>query len=288
MRTVTKTSIAVGAGLLLVGALGGYVLARPASKLVRTDSYDVPSATVEQLEEIGELRIFFGHQSVGANILNSTSELFSAAGARIPKIVESDDAGLVDGPMIIHSFIGENRDPLGKVTEFDRILREGMGEQVDVALLKLCYIDVTEGVDVEALFADYRDMMSALEQDFPDVVFLYATVPLTTEAGGPVGRAKERVKDFLGRDYVNLPANNVTREQFNELIRAEYRGTGRLFDVAAVQAAGADGIRQVRSHSGVEYFAMDSRVASDPGHLNGDGSLLAGSALFAIIAQSTP
>jgi hypothetical protein len=287
MRKVRKVVLAAVGGVMVVGLVSGYVLARPESKLLRTEAYDVASATPAQLERVANLRMFFGHQSVGGNILSATPDVFAAAGVAGPEIVESEDPAAAFGPVILHSSIGRNGDPLGKIAEFDRVIRSGMGDSVDVATFKLCYVDIRAGDDINTVFEAYRDTLSALERDYPDVTFLYVTVPLTTEFGGPLERAKRRVKDILGRDNRFVPAHNVAREEFNALIRAEFGDSGRLFDIAAVQSTGVHGNRQVRSHAGSVYFAMEDVHASDPGHLNPDGGAIVASAFLATVADAT-
>lgn len=284
MRKLTKFALGGVAGVVVAGAVSGYLLARPLSRVVRTEAYEVSAATADDLADVAGLRIFFGHQSVGGNILDATAEVFEASGATAPEIVEADDAEVVSGPMIVHSFVGQNRDPLGKITEFDRIIRSGMGDTVDVAVLKLCYIDIRDSSHVDEIFVAYRDTLAALERDFPDVTFLYVTVPLTTEFGGPVQRAKQRIKGMLGRDNLYVPADNVAREQLNSLIRAEYAETGRLFDIAAIQATDLEGNRRVRSHDGSEYYAMEAVISSNPGHLNATGGAVVASAFYSAIA----
>ncbi len=277
-------AIGVAAGVLVGGSVGGYLLARPMSRVVRTEAYQVAAATAEDLADVADLRIFFAHQSVGGNILDATPAVFDAAGLAVPEIVETEDAAAVTGPMIVHAYVGENRDPIGKITEFDRMMRSGMGEAVDVAVLKLCYIDVRDDTDVDEIFDLYSETLAALERDFPDVTFLYVTVPLTTEFGGATQRAKQRIKDLLGRDNLYVPADNVAREELNALIRAEYGATGRLFDIAAIQATDLDGNRRVRSHDGSEYFAMEDVISSNPGHLNSAGGEVIASAFYAAIS----
>ena len=48
-----------------------------------------------------------------------------------------------DGGFVRHAFIGENGKPLLKIQDFDARMRSGIGEQVDVAMMKLCYVDIT-------------------------------------------------------------------------------------------------------------------------------------------------
>src|SRR5262245_1546068 len=136
-----KVLLAGVAGLLTVGLVGGFLLTRPQSKVIGSETYDVLAASAAQLEEVGGLRVFFGHQSVGDNMLGVLPDVFATEGVDAPEIVASTQAPASDGPVILHTLIGQNGDPLGKIAEFDRIIRGGMGDAVDVAVFKFCYID---------------------------------------------------------------------------------------------------------------------------------------------------
>ena len=117
------------------------------------------------LDTVAGTRVFFGHQSVGQDVLNGIREIYAADG-RPPPTVED-------------ALIGENERPLLKVEDFDARLRAGAAGRVGVAMMKLCYIDITSQTDVGALFGAYRTSLADLERDFPDVAFLHVTVPLT-------------------------------------------------------------------------------------------------------------
>ncbi len=119
----------------------------------------------------------------------------------------------------------------GKFGDFTDGERRSLGDGVDVALLKLCYVDVVAGTDVDAVFAAYSALMDELERKHPSVRFLYTTVPLSTDRGW-----KSIVKSWIGRDDQMGPADNIARERYNELVRARYGASGRLFDIAAVEA----------------------------------------------------
>lgn len=265
--------------MVAIGLAGAY-LVRPASSVVRQEAYQVPTATGSQLERAASLKIFFAHQSVGRNMIEAVPAVYAAAGIQPPEIIASDQAQLASSHGYIqHVLVGRNGDPLGKINEFDRLIRSGIGSQVDVAALKLCYVDFRSGDDTERVFEAYSNTLAALQRDFPSVTFLAITVPLTTEQG-ILGRTKERLG--LGDPYG--PQHNVTRETFNAKIRAEYADTGRLFDIAAMQSTSSDGIRLVRTFAGAEYFSMEEASAKDPGHLNSTGSALATSAFLRTIA----
>lgn len=268
---------AVGAlGVAMVATLGAILWANPADG----EQFETPAATGEDLEAVADKRVFFAHKSVGYNILDAVPGLYEDAGLSAPAVVESVEPPA--GPAVIHTAIHENGDPLGKIAEFDRILRAGLADEVDVAILKLCYVDFREnGVDVDEVFTAYRDTLAGLARDYPDTAFVAATAPLTTERG-PLGK----VRAALGRGDALGPEHNVVRERFNALMRAEYDEPGTLFDIAAVQSTDADGERVAYERAGKSYYSMDKAYASDPGHLNPGGGEVAASAFVAVLADA--
>ena len=112
--------------------------------------------TADELAKVSRTRVFFGHQSVGMNILEGASSVYAAYGMTAPPIGEGAVPGS-EGGFIDHAFIGENGNPLLKIQDFAAKLRAGLGERVDVAMMKLCYVDITSGTDVRAVFDAYRD-----------------------------------------------------------------------------------------------------------------------------------
>ncbi|MGN0065014.1 MAG: hypothetical protein ACI379_12300 [Nocardioides sp.] len=273
-KLILLVSGAVGAGALFL--LGAILWVSPADG----DAYETPVASTDDLRAVAGHRVFFAHKSVGYNIVDALPGVYEDAGLEAPRLDESREAPA--GPALVHVANGENGDPLGKIAEFDRTMRAGMADEVDVAVLKLCYVDFREGeVDVDEVFAAYRETLAALSRDYPEVAFVAATSPLTTERG-PMGK----VRAALGRGDTLGPEHNVVRERFNVLMRAEYTEPGTLFDIAAVQSTDADGDRVAYERDGSRYYAMDSTLASDPGHLNAAGGRVAASAFLATVAQA--
>lgn len=268
---------AVGAlGVALVAALGTILWENTAEG----EKFETPAATSDDLETVAAHRVFFAHKSVGYNILDALPGVYEKAGLPAPEVVESREPPA--GPAVIHTAIHENGDPLGKIAEFDRVLRDGLADEVDAAILKLCYVDFREGeVDVDEVFTAYRDTLAALARDYPDTAFVAATSPLTTERG-PLGK----VRAALGRGDRLGPEHNVVRQRFNALMRAEYTEPGTLFDIAAVQSTDAEGERVAFERDGSSYYSMAKAYASDPGHLNPGGGQVAASAFVAVMADA--
>ena len=234
--------------------------------------------TEADLRKVAATRVFFGHQSVGQNVLDGIPEVFTAKGVPVPPVEQDADAPGPDGGFVSHSFIGQNEDPVSKIQAFDAAVRAGLGKKIDVAMMKFCYVDVVGGTDVDALFTAYNDTMDALSRDFPGVTFVAVTVPLTTQPGL---LKKIRTGGSGGRD------ENVARQRLNELIRQRYTGR-QLFDLAAVESTTAEGVRVAGAYKGQEYYALHEGFASDNGHLNADGSRRAATEWLRVVALASP
>lgn len=251
--------------------------------LVRELSFSGARANAAQLETVSRSRVFFAHQSVGQNLLDAVPSVYAASNLAAPNLI--NDAAEVSTPhgFILDEVIGTNGDPLGKLAAFDRKLRSGLGETLDVAMVKLCYMDFDAQTDVNAIFDSYKQTMAGLAHDYPRVRFVYTTVPLMADRD-LIGR----LKALFGRAQEFDPAHNAARERYNALIRAEFGTTGRLFDIAAVEAAGDGNTLRFRSSAGGEFLAMDPALSSDGGHLNSDGAVLVASNWLSVVATAAP
>ena len=100
--------------------------------------------TPDDLAKVSRTKVFFGHQSVGMNVLDGVPGVYAAHGMTAPPIGAGRYPAGQDGGFVGHAFIGENEKPLLKIQDFGAKMRSGIGEQVDVAMMKLCYVDITE------------------------------------------------------------------------------------------------------------------------------------------------
>jgi hypothetical protein len=246
------------------------------------DAAVVADLTMDDLAQASRTKVFFAHQSVGMNVLDGVRGVYAAHGLAEPMVEQDGTEPGPDGGFIDHVFIGQNGKPWGKIQDFDARMRSGTGQQVDVAMMKFCYVDITSSTDVESLFATYRETMAALERDFPKVTFIHVTVPLTTGQG-----LLSKLKSMLTGSNGYGPADNAAREQLNTLIRREYAGH-HLFDLAAVESTAPDGSRAAGTYQGQPYFRLYDGYASDPGHLNAGGARVTAAAWVKAIAQASP
>ena len=218
------------------------------------------------LAELARARVFFGHQSVGGNVLEGLSTLASENGVTL-RIVEVP-AGIADGqPGLVHTKVGTNGQPATKCDAFGSFLSGNADAKWDAAVLKLCYADLGDRTDItpERLLELYRKMVVSVRAARPELTLIHATIPLNSNGLG----TGDRVKGFLGLG-TSKDANNVRRNRFNELLRAEYAGEP-LFDIARAESTRSDGTRAGFKKDGQLFSSMAREFTSDGGHLNAEG-----------------
>jgi hypothetical protein len=229
------------------------------------------------LERFAQLRIYFGHQSVGMNLLDGIRMLAKTAGVAV-RIVDSPTAGGVAIATFGHAWIGENGKPFLKLRAFER----AMGDQnagLDIAFMKFCFLDFTEDTDAKAVFAGYRAAIDELRLKHPGTMFVHVTTPLTDVQGGP----KAWVKRLLNRPPYGT-IENVRREEYNALLRQAYGGREPIFDLARVESTLPDGAVVTTEWQGKAVPALAPAYTEDGQHLNVAGKLRAGRGLVAVLA----
>ncbi|MCW8996710.1 MAG: SGNH/GDSL hydrolase family protein, partial [Psychromonas sp.] len=210
---------------------------------------------------------FFGHQSVGSNILNGLELLAEKCNKKIT-LLETRDANKINNPMLIHTNIGKNQHPESKLADFNSLMNQGMGEKVDIAFLKFCYIDFHKNTDIDALFTKYTDTLTSLSERYPNTKFLAISAPLTTLQTG----IKPWIKKILGR-YVSGVEENKKRHEFNERLRLKYSANNSLFDIATIESTLPNGSREKYTANGKEYYLLYNGYTNDGGHLNEAGQI---------------
>ena len=232
----------------------------------------VDPAVASRWEGLTQMRVCFGHQSVGAAIVTALATMI---GRRL-EMVETSDPQAFQRPVFAHFRVGRNGDPLSKCRAFARVMEAGIGDRADVAFFKLCYVDITAATDVDCLFRTYQDTMATLVQAYPDVTFLRVTVPLTRIPG--VGWWRERM-GWIGR----ARADQMKRHAFNTMVRAAYAASGRLFDLAAGEATFPDGTPSYFLCRGEMIPALVPGYTDDGGHLTQPAAELAAGRLLSCL-----
>lgn len=233
----------------------------------------------QQIASLATKRVFFGHQSVGNNIIQGIRDLASADPRLRLNIVKSSDPQSVTGPALVEFEIGQNGDPQSKVKAFAAVLNKGMGAQGGIAMYKFCYVDIDSATDVPKMFAGYREGISTLKAKYPSLKIVHITVPLTTVEP----TAKAWVKSLLGR--TTTQDMNVKRNQFNTLVRQTYAGTDPIFDLAEVESTHRDGSRSYFTRGNEKIYTLAPEFTADGGHLNDTGRRAAAERLLFVLAQ---
>ncbi len=219
-----------------------------------------------QWQELSAKRIFFGHQSVGFNIVEGLNDILQKNPQTRVKVVETSDPKTFDEPLFAHAPIGKNYDPKSKVDAFVEIMDHGLGNKADVAFFKFCYVDIMAGADVQKVFDYYVEKMEYLKQKYTKTKFIHVTVPLTGIQTGP----KALIKRLIGRSPDGY-SDDVKRNQYNDLLRMHYSGKEPVFDLAKAESLRPDGKYATFSQDGKKFDYLPQEYTSYGGHLNKKG-----------------
>jgi hypothetical protein len=220
-----------------------------------------------KLKTIEEQRIYFGHRSVGNNIIDGLSQIAQNYPDIELKIIRIDTVDQFPDSFFAHSLIGINTQPETKCDDFTRVVSTQMGSNVDIAFLKFCFADIKEDTQVDRVFQYYRETMIALKSEFPQITFIHLTVPLNSGSTG----IKEWIKrTFDLGDYSD--ASNIKKNQFNDLMH-EYYQDEPIFDVARAESTYPDGGRESFQKDGHTYYELIDAYTDSGGHLNEVGKI---------------
>jgi hypothetical protein len=221
------------------------------------------------------MRIFFAHQSVGADLVAGIETLSrnSAAAARVVSLEQAP--GAAHPLLIIHERIGVNREPLTKIAAFQAILGAAPAAAIDLAMLKFCYVDIASQADAERLLKEYERAIEELSTVRGDLRLIHCTVPLRSLPGGPYAWLRRA----LGQRHPGVEANRA-RDWFNQRLRQRFGNGGLLFDLAELEARHADGRRCERGARAERVPALAPEWTYDGGHLNERGRTMAAAAFL--------
>lgn len=235
-------------------------------------------------ETLAGKRIFFGHQSVGMNILEGVEALLKTHPAIRLRIVKYADPSTFEAPVFAHAEVGRNGDPGSKREAFEQVLDAGVGRRADIAFFKFCYMDFSDEAEVLKTFETYQAMVRRVKEKYPKLTLVHVTVPLTRMDTGLSAGLKIWVKKVLGKKSGG-PYANVGRERLNALLRKTYGGNDPLFDLAAIESTPPSGEPVTFRHEGQMYPSLFPGYTSDGGHLNEDGKRILATRLLLFLAR---
>jgi hypothetical protein len=221
---------------------------------------------------VERLRVFFGHQSVGDNILRGIGELEADRSDHPVRVHDIGTGPAPDGAVLLHRHIGTNGEPLSKVRDFAAAIDSDAGARVDVAALKFCFWDIRQETNVREVFAEYERTIESLRQRHPTIRFLHITVPLFARDDD----WRAGVRRLIGRS-VPRTLDNAKRQELSELMRGRYSGREPVFDLARLEAA-------PETEGGVPSLRLD--LTTDGGHLNAVGRRLAAEGFLRALADA--
>lgn len=273
------------AKVLALGAM--MALAAGGSLMVRAGSSNAPAqaassaALAEDLEVVRKARILFLHQSVGIDILDGMAKLDAEVpGAARLNVVSANQAPAGSTPAMIESADGENMKPDTKIAAFATLLGGQGPANVDLALMKFCYVDFNPRTDVKALFARYRSMIEGVRAKSPATRIAHVTVPLTVYPT----EIKWRFYRVIGKE-VWEDETNARRAEFNALLKQTFR-SDPIFDLATAEATRPDGKVARFTLRGQEYPVLATVYTEDGGHLNDTGKRVIGAAAIRFLSAA--
>ena len=246
------------------------------------------TATLSSLENVpesawkklSEKRIFFGHQSVGFNIINGIKEIIKENPMIKLNLVKTGDFKDFSTPLFAHDMVGKNTDPKSKIDAFARFMEKGIGNKADMAFFKFCYVDANAGTDVKKIFKEYKNRLFRLKKNYPETKFIHVTMPLISVQTGP----RAWIKKLIGKPIRGIE-DNIKRNHFNSFLKNEYLDKDPLFDLAKIESTFPDGIRSFFTRDGVTYYTLVQDYTHDGGHLNEKGRKTVAEQLLIFLAK---
>jgi hypothetical protein len=216
--------------------------------------------------ELANKKIYFGHQSVGFNIIDGIIDIMQEMPNIKLNIQETNNPNDFNVPVFAHYRIGKNGDPISKIAEFKKAIENGIGDKVDITFMKLCYVDIEKGTNIEKVFKYYNETMNYLESKYPKVKFIHFTVPLKSTNSG----IKTKIKKFLGL-LSSEEEDNKKRELYNQLLLKKYSKSKMVFNLSEYESTYPDGKKLVFQAGNQLFSSLIPEYTDDGGHLNGLG-----------------
>lgn len=258
---------------LISGCTGGD------AKVDKIESQPSSQLSNAGLEKLSQKKIFFGHQSVGDNILDGISKIMQSNKSIRLNIVKTDSPSAFSQPIFAHADIGMNDDPNSKIVGFRDYMANGIGNKADIAFFKFCFWDIRSKTDIQQIFNNYKAAMMELKARYPKVLFVHFTVPLMTHKDG----MKAKIKSMLNMED-ETDIDNMKRNELNELLLREYSGREPIFDIAKVESTLPDGRQTSFAVNGKSYYYLAQEYTNDGGHLNDLGKKVVAEQLLMFLA----
>ena len=257
-KNLNKKIFLMAIFLLLIGAACS-------DNSLEGDKTIMSNVKTEDLNSIKNMRIYFGHQSVGYNIVAGIEDLIKDKIIPEINLVRLEDSAEFPEYYFAHSSIGKNGYPNVKCDDFSDKINFMNSNNIGYALLKFCYVDIRRETNVDEMFEYYSKTMDSLISKYPQIKFILVTVPLTER--GPW--FKRFIKGIMGENEYQDIANKK-RCEFNDMLISRYKDNP-VFDLAKIESTRPDGTRTEYEIDGKTYYYLFDGYTMDGGHLNEAG-----------------
>ncbi len=270
---------------LILGAVTVFLT----SVKTRTDTQKVEQPSIDGVpaahwRALAGKRIFFGHQSVGYNIIDGIIDVANEHDYVKLNVVQTREPAEFGRPLLAHAQVGRNYDPASKIEGFRNVMDAGVGDKADIALFKFCYVDVTRDSDPKKIFDGYVAAIEDLKRRYPRTKLVHVTVPLCSAPKGIRRNVKQSLKSLIGKPGVL--DDNVMRERYNKLLRDAYSGKEPVFDLALIESVNPKGLKCYAAGRAEKVPVMALAYTDDGGHLNSEGRKKVAEQFLIVLAQT--
>lgn len=234
----------------------------------------------QKWQALAAKRIYFGHQSVGFNILDGIKDIMKDNAQINLNLMESTDFTIQPSGAFFHSAVGANTDPVSKMKDFEKALAANSAGTIDIALLKLCYVDITADTKPDQVFTAYVDMLKRVKANNPQTTIVHFTAPITRNQSG----WKAYIKNIIGKP-VGGQKDNIKRLDYSRLITSTFDSKEPVLDIARIESTKRDGARTSFKDNGNAYFYLNPEYTYDGGHLNEVGRKLVAEQLLLLLVS---
>jgi len=241
---------------------------------------DVPR---EYWTKLAEKKIFFGHQSVGYNIIDGITDILNERDYIKLNVIEAREPLAFDQAVLAHSQVGMNTQPFSKIKRFVEIMDSGVGSKVDIAFFKFCYVDIMRDSDPQEIFDGYSTALEELKSRYPNTKFLHVTVPIRSVPKQSKRYLKQTIKLLIGKP--GFFEDNMMRHHYNDLLSSAYSKTGLFFDLAHIESVNSSGFGCYALKGAEQISVMAPEYTEDAGHLNSLGRKKVAEQLLIILAD---
>ena len=235
----------------------------------------------KEIRNISNTNIFFGHRSVGDNIIEGIKKAALQNNVDSIAIFNMQSFEKFPEKYFVHSYIGSNGDPKSKIEDFKKVVFQLAPQNLNIAFMKLCFVDIKSNTNLNNVFNHYVATIESLKSRYPNLIIIHFTVPLTSKRTLVMA-----IKDFIkGRPNTSL-MDNVARNKYNQFLLAKYPAN-EIFDLAKIESTYPDGKREESNSNGQKCFCLIKDYTDDGGHLNQKGQLIVAEKLISFLAQTS-